>query len=207
MEDCQVIGETTDPVVVVELVRTHRPDVVLLDAGLVTVDSLEMARLLHQYASSIGGLFVLAPTEDEEILFHFVKWGAVAYEKHTITQQDLMEKVRKVSLGEYLIDSSVLTPISPLYHANPIRARDSLDLSIDNAPVAVTILPISAREREILELIAKGKSNKEIGKMLEISDQTVKNHITSILKKLHVNDRTAAVVYAIREKWIKLDDM
>jgi DNA-binding NarL/FixJ family response regulator len=200
MEDCQVIGETTDPVVVVELVRTHRPDVVLLDAGLVTVDSLEMARLLHQYASSIGGLFVLAPTEDEEILFHFVKWGAVAYEKHTITQQDLMEKVRKVSLGEYLIDSSVLTPISPLYHA-------SLDLSIDNAPVAVTILPISAREREILELIAKGKSNKEIGKMLEISDQTVKNHITSILKKLHVNDRTAAVVYAIREKWIKLDDM
>jgi len=112
-----------------------------------------------------------------------------------------------VSLGEYLIDSNVLVPTSPLYHPNPIRARESFELQVEESTVAVATLPISSREREILELIARGKSNKEIGKMLEISDQTVKNHITSILKKLHVNDRTAAVVYAIRERWIKLDDM
>jgi len=205
--ECDIIGESTDPAEVVELVREQHPDVVLLDAGLVTVDSLEMARLLHQYAANIGGIFVLAPTEDEETLFHFIKWGAVAYEKHSIEPQELIEKVRKVSQGEYLIDSNVLVPTSPLYHPNPIRARESFELQVEESSVAVATLPISSREREILELIARGKSNKEIGKLLEISDQTVKNHITSILKKLHVNDRTAAVVYAIRERWIKLDDM
>lgn len=207
MEDCQIIGEATDPDEVVALVTDHHPDVVLLDAGLFSVDAMEMARMLHQYASSIGGIFILAPSEDEEALFHFIKWGAVAYEKHSITPQELVEKVKKVSNGEYLIDSDVLAPSSPLYHPNPIRMRDSMEMQMEESVIATAALPISSREREILELIAKGKSNKEIGKMLEISDQTVKNHITSILKKLHVNDRTAAVVYAIREKWIKLDEM
>ena len=65
--------------------------------------------------------------------------------------------------------------------------------------------PLSTREVEILEHIAKGNSNKEIAKLLDISDQTVKNHITSILRKLEVNDRTAAVVYAIKQRWIKME--
>jgi DNA-binding NarL/FixJ family response regulator len=203
--DCRIVGESTEPTEVIELVKANRPDVILLDTSLFTVDALEMARLLHQYASYIGGIFVLTPADDEETLFHFIKWGAVACEKHAIEQQELVEKVRRVSMGEYLIDSNILIPSSPLYHPNPIRARD-IDMTMDDNAIPAS-LPISSREREILELIAKGKSNKEIGKLLEISDQTVKNHITSILKKLHVNDRTAAVVYAIRERWIKLDDM
>jgi DNA-binding NarL/FixJ family response regulator len=66
--------------------------------------------------------------------------------------------------------------------------------------------PLSSREVEILDYIARGNSNKEIAKSLKISDQTVKNHITSILKKLSVNDRTAAVVHALKHGWIKMDD-
>jgi DNA-binding NarL/FixJ family response regulator len=66
--------------------------------------------------------------------------------------------------------------------------------------------PLSQREVELLEYVAQGKSNKEIGHALHISGQTVKNHVTSILKKLAVNDRTAAVVYALRQGWIRLHD-
>ena len=65
--------------------------------------------------------------------------------------------------------------------------------------------PLSPREIEILELISRGNSNKQIARILAISDQTVKNHITSILKKLAVNDRTEAVVYSLRQGWIKMD--
>jgi len=68
-------------------------------------------------------------------------------------------------------------------------------------------VPLSAREIEVLDYIARGNSNKEIARALKISDQTVKNHITSILRKLAVNDRTQAVVYALRRGWIKMQEL
>jgi DNA-binding NarL/FixJ family response regulator len=80
-------------------------------------------------------------------------------------------------------------------------------VAVEEPPeVAPLYTPLSNREIEILDYIARGNSNKEIAKSLKISDQTVKNHITSILKKLSVNDRTAAVVHALKHGWIKMND-
>ncbi len=201
--DCIVVGESTDMIEIIDLVRTEHPDVVLLDGGLTSLDPCEMARLLHQHASRNGAMFIFAPSEDEEFLFRFIKLGAVAYETRTITPQELVEKVRRVNNGEYLITSDVLLKLPRPYYT--FEALNELE--VKDHELVVTTCPLSSREVEILEHIAGGNSNKEIAKTLGISDQTVKNHITSILKKLDVNDRTAAVVHALRNKWISLLDV
>ena len=118
---------------------------------------------------------------------------------------ELADSVRRVSQGEYLINDDVLS--RP--HLASRVLKSFRDLVIDDEEPATKDLysPLSSREVEILDYIARGNSNKEIAKSLKISDQTVKNHIPSILKKLSVNDRTAAVVHALRHGWIKMHDL
>jgi DNA-binding NarL/FixJ family response regulator len=150
-------------------------------------------------------IIILTPSEeDEERLFQAVKVGAAAYCSRYITPGELAEAVRKVSQGEYLIRDDILA--KPQL-ANRVLKSLSEAAEEENGPNALsTYSPLSSREVEILDYIARGNSNKEIAKSLKISDQTVKNHITSILKKLAVNDRTAAVVHALRYGWIKMFD-
>ena len=110
--------------------------------------------------------------------------------------------VRRVGHGEYLINENVLS--------RPFVASRVLDefrelSQVDSATESV-FSPLTPREVEILDCVARGNSNKEIARLLSISDQTVKNHITSILRKLAVNDRTQAVIYALRHGWIKIAD-
>lgn len=203
MGDCVVVGESTDATELIEMAREHHPDVVLIDSGLSTVNALDIARRFHQHALN-AAMFIFASSEDEEQLFQFIKLGAVAYESRAITPEALVDKVRKVSHGEYLISNDVLSQVANI--SQPIKTFGGLEVQEHEIVASVTASPLSTREIEILEFIARGNSNKEIAKVLEISDQTVKNHITSILKKLMVNDRTAAVVYALRQNWIKLED-
>jgi DNA-binding NarL/FixJ family response regulator len=202
--DCIVVGESTNAAEIIELVHRHQPDVVLIDGALTSVNAFEVVQLLHQNDVH-GGIFVFAPSRDEEYLFQFVRLGAVAYELSTIAQDDLIDKVLRVSRGEYLISGEVLSSLPrPLL---PLQAHDDLLEQENETAQKLKESPLSSREMEILENIARGNSNKEIAKILKISDQTVKNHITSILKKLDVNDRTAAVVYALRKKWIKIESL
>jgi len=124
-----------------------------------------------------------------------------------ITPDMLVESVHRVACGEYLIGSEGLLPRPSARIAVPLKTphrHGEVDLAhAQGGPVST--LPISPREVEILDHIARGNSNKEIAKSLRISDQTVKNHITSILKKLSVDDRTAAVVHALRHGWITFE--
>ena len=117
----------------------------------------------------------------------------------TATPEEMIHTIERVAQGEYLINDSVL--------AKPVLASRVLksfrDLATGDQEVEPLFIPLSAREVEVLDYIAKGNSNKEIARALSISDQTVKNHITSIMRKLAVNDRTQAVVYALRQGWIK----
>ncbi|HET7640348.1 MAG TPA: response regulator transcription factor, partial [Ktedonobacteraceae bacterium] len=141
---------------------------------------------------------------DEERLFQAIKVGASAYYTRNITPEELKEAVRRVSHGEYLINDDVLS--KPQLASRVLKSFRELSVEEEEPPGKDTYSPLSSREVEILDYIARGNSNKEIAKSLKISDQTVKNHITSILKKLSVNDRTAAVVHALRHGWIKMHD-
>ncbi len=201
--DCQIVGESTDTGDVLELARVHNPDVALIDTGLITSDPLEIARQARHLVPRMA-IIMLTPSEDEERLFQSIKVGAAAYYTRNITPNDLVEVVRKVSNGEYLIQDDVLS--KPQLASRVLKSFRELTVEDEVGEAKDLYSPLSTREIEILDYIARGNSNKEIAKSLKISDQTVKNHITSILKKLSVNDRTAAVVHALRHGWIKMHE-
>lgn len=203
MGDCAILGDSTDANDILELVRTVSPDVALVDAGLTSADPLELARQMRHLAPRMA-IIILTPSEDEERLFQSIKVGAAAYYTRSITTEELVEAVRKVSVGEYLINDDVLS--KPQLASRVLKSFRELAVEEETSTTKDLYSPLSSREVEILDYIARGNSNKEIAKSLKISDQTVKNHITSILKKLSVNDRTAAVVHALKHGWIKMDD-
>lgn len=203
MGNCEIIGKTTDAEEILELSRTGNPDVALIDAGLTTADPLEIARQMRHLAPQMA-IMILTPSEDEERLFQSIKVGASAYYTRNITPEELKEAVLRVSHGEYLINDDVLS--KPQLASRVLKSFRELSVEEEEQPSKDSYSPLSSREVEILDYIARGNSNKEIAKSLKISDQTVKNHITSILKKLSVNDRTAAVVHALRHGWIKMHD-
>lgn len=203
MGDCVVIGESTDSTDALELARTGSPDVVIIDAGLTATDALETVRQMRHLAPQMA-IIVLTPSEDEERLFQAIKVGAAAYYTRNIKPDELADAVRKVSHGEYLINDDVLS--KPQLASRVLKSFRELAVEEEETATKDLYSPLSTREVEILDYIARGNSNKEIAKSLKISDQTVKNHITSILKKLSVNDRTAAVVHALRHGWIKMHD-
>jgi DNA-binding NarL/FixJ family response regulator len=149
-------------------------------------------------------VMILTPSEDEERLFQSIKVGAAAYYARNITPEELADAVKRVSQGEYLINDDVLS--KPQLASRVLKSFRELAVEEEDPTTKDLYSPLSSREVEILDYIARGNSNKEIAKSLKISDQTVKNHITSILKKLSVNDRTAAVVHALRHGWIKMHD-
>lgn len=203
MGDCEIVGESTDIADILDIARTCNPDVALIDAGLVASDPLEIARQARHVAPRMA-IIILTPSEDEERLFQSIKVGAAAYYTRSITPADLVQAVRKVSNGEYLIRDDVLA--KPQLASRVLKSFRELTVEEEESDTKDLYSPLSSREVEILDYIARGNSNKEIAKSLKISDQTVKNHITSILKKLSVNDRTAAVVHALRHGWIKMHD-
>jgi DNA-binding NarL/FixJ family response regulator len=203
MGDCTIIGTSESAGEILELARTGNPDVALIDGSLTMIDSLEIARQIRHLAPRVA-VMILTPTEDEERLFQAIKVGAAAYYTRNLTPEELSDAVRRVSKGEYLINDDVLS--KPQLASRVLKSFRELAVEDEDTPTRDLYSPLSNREVEILDYIARGNSNKEIAKSLKISDQTVKNHITSILKKLSVNDRTAAVVHALRHGWIKMHD-
>ncbi|MBI2941289.1 MAG: response regulator transcription factor [Chloroflexi bacterium] len=200
--DLDIVGEASDGKQAMALARAVAPDVVLLDVHMPAVDGLEVARNVKLHLPRTG-IILLTAYDDEEQLFQAIKVGASAFYLKDVRPDDLLEGIRRTAAGEYLINESVLT--RPLVASRVLK--QFRDLSMVEKEMEPLFVPLSAREIEVLDYIARGNSNKEIARALKISDQTVKNHITSILRKLAVNDRTQAVVYALKRGWIKMQEL
>jgi DNA-binding NarL/FixJ family response regulator len=216
----QTLAATPDIVVVAEAatgrdallqLESADPHVCLIDADLPVggpavgfgdpnaPGGIELARTVkHRHPES--GVIIVAGYEGEEQLFQAIKVGAAAYTRRDLTAEALVDLIRRVHQGEYVVSDSVLE--RPQVTARVLK--QFRDLEASQEAVEPLFVPLSTREVEILDYIAHGQSNRNIARLLEISDQTVKNHITSILRKLAVNDRTQAVIYALRNNWIKL---
>jgi DNA-binding NarL/FixJ family response regulator len=147
------------------------------------------------------GIVVLSVYEDDEQLFQAIKVGAAAYSSKDVHPTELLRLIRGVAAGQYLINDSVL---AKPHVANRVLLQFRELAAGDDEQANELFAPLTSREIEILDCIARGLANKEIANELSISSQTVKNHITSILSKLQVNDRTMAVIYAIKRGWIKM---
>lgn len=200
--DIEIVGDVAEGKEAVALARALEPNVAVVDVNLPGMDGLEVVRTIKLHLPRCGVIMVTG-FDDEEQLFQSIKAGAAAFFLKDISPDLLVEGVRRVNAGDYLINESVLT--KPLVASRVLKQfRDLAMATQEMEPMLYA--PLSSREIEVLDCISHGQSNKEIAKQLKISDQTVKNHITSILRKLNVNDRTQAVVYALRRGWIKMQD-
>ena len=198
--DIEVIGEAENGQEAIKLTERLAPDVVLVDINLPGLNGLEVARVIKRREPRIG-IIVLSVYEDDDQLFQAIKVGAAAYSSKDVNPEDLLYFIREVARGKYLINDAVLA--KPNVATRVLHQFRELAATEDEQTSAL-FAPLTSREIEILDCIARGLSNKEIAHELSISGQTVKNHITSILAKLQVNDRTMAVIYAIKKGWIKM---
>lgn len=198
--DMRVVGEAENGQEAIKLTERLTPDVVLVDINLPGLNGLEVARVLKRREPRMG-LVVLSVYEDDDQLFQAIKVGAAAYSSKDVHPDQLIRIIRDVARGRYLINDSVLA--KPHVASRVLHQFRELAATEDEQTSAL-FAPLTSREIEILDCIARGLSNKEIANELSISGQTVKNHITSILSKLQVNDRTMAVIYAIQKGWIKM---
>jgi DNA-binding NarL/FixJ family response regulator len=179
----------------------REPNVALVDLNLPGMSGLELTRQLrHQYPSL--GVVMLSIHEGDEHAFNALQAGAADYRSKDVNPKELADVVRRVARGEYVINDVVEKPKVASRLLSQFRSLP-LDYSASSETDFPLFQPLSDREIEVLERIAAGGSNKEIADTLGISTQTVKNHISSILRKLSLNDRTQAVLYALRRGWIE----
>jgi len=200
-EDISVVGEVADGREAIEVAGRELPDVILMDINLPSLNGLQVTRDIKAHHPEIG-IIILTAYHDEEQLFHAIRSGASAYYPKDVRPDRLLSGVREVAQGNYVINDEVLG--EPQMAAWLLKQFE--DMTVYGEPSDEMFVPLSPREMEILVYITKGYSNKEIAYTLGISRQTVKNHMTSILRKLAVNDRTQAAVYALRHGWIRLQD-
>jgi DNA-binding NarL/FixJ family response regulator len=186
-EDMEVVGEASQGLEALEKARELMPDIILMDVKMPQCDGLEATRLIKKEMPYVK-IIMLTVHDDDENLFESIKSGAQGYLLKNITSQELLEAVRGMARGEAAISRPLAGRL--LAEFGRLAQRESL------APGEEAEL--TSRERQVLELVAKGASNKEIARALVLSENTVKNHLRNILEKLHLNNRTQAAAYALK---------
>jgi len=194
----EIVGEAADGHEALTLIAALAPAVLLLNAEVEGLNGLQAIRDILRASANIA-VVLMTTVLDEEKLFYAIKSGAAAYVAKSIGIDELCGILHRVAHGAYLINDTVLA--KPALAASVLRSFRSLAEDQDSQGLAL-YTPLTARETQVLDFIAKGNTNKAVAGALHISDQTVKNHVTSIMRKLAVNDRTQAVVYALRQGWI-----
>ena len=177
------------------------PSVALIGTTLADAPGLAAAaELRHRFPAM--ATVVVADGESDDELFAAIRAGASAYCGKDIPEDALIALIKRAATGEYVINEQLLgKPYVAARVLEQFRAATASDLAPTSA-----FAPLTDRELEILKKVSDGMTNAEIGYALGISAQTVKNHVTSILRKLAVNDRTQAVVMALRRGWLSIDD-
>jgi len=181
----------------IEAVEDQSPDVLILDIDYPSLNGLRLSkRITRRFPNT--GVIVLSPNPNEEELIEVVRSGAAAYLSKNTGVEDLVEAIKRVSGGEYPIDDILAdTP-----DATEQVLREFRDVGLLGRVVHSLANPLTSRETQVLDCIAKGKSNKQIGMALQISEQTVKSHVSTILRKLNATHRAHAVALAMRGGWI-----
>jgi len=197
-EDIQIIGQAkvTDQALIIEVMP---PDVVIVDIDTLPDSSLSLAYRLKQRLPSVGIIMLTSSPSDDQ-LFQALENQVAAYLSKEISGDYLTGTVRRVARGEY--------PINESLSGRPEIAGKILNQFQElsgKAEAATLIAPLTTRETEVLNYVAQGYSNKQIAAKLDISEQTIKNHVASIMMKLNANARTQAVVIAVQQGLISID--
>ena len=200
-EGLEVVGSAATGEEGYALADQNAPDVVLVGTTLSDAPNLEAATELRRRYPALATIVVAAQESDDE-LFAAIRAGASAYCGKDVDEGSLIALIKRAATGEYVINEQLL---DKPYVAARVLEQFRTATASDLAPTSA-FAPLTDRELEILKKVSDGLTNAEIGYALGISAQTVKNHVTSILRKLAVNDRTQAVVTALRRGWLSIDE-
>ena len=187
--DIELVGQAADGREAVDMAVDLMPDVVLMDLAMPVVDGIEAIRRIRS-ACPTTKVIALTSFGDEERLFAAVKAGAAGYLLKDTAPSDIVKGIHMVSVGEALI--------------SPAAAAKLMQELAQGEPQA-GVERLTGREVEVLRLIARGLSNREIAAELVLSEKTVKTHVSNILAKLHLTDRTQAALYAVRKRLVDID--
>jgi len=187
----ELVGEAADGAEAVEKARALQPDVILLDLVMPRMSGLEAIAGLRRDESAARILVLTSFAEDDKVLAA-IKAGALGYLLKDSSPEELLDAIRQVYRGEASLHPSIARKLM-----QELRQPPQLPLAEQ---------PLTEREVEVLRLVARGLSNQEIGEALVVSERTVRNHVSNILEKLHLANRTQAALYALKEGLASLSD-
>lgn len=183
-----LVGEAENGEQAVELVRRTGADVVLMDINMPGMNGIEACRAIKEEMPHTR-IIALTIHDQEEYLFELIRAGISAYLLKDVSPDKLLETIIGVARGESYIPPRLMSKVFQEFNRMTVSPK----------------IRLTSREREILQLLAEGESNRSIAEKLFITEKTVKNHLTNIFQKLNVSDRTQAVLYAIKNKLVKIN--
>lgn len=189
--DMEVVGEVYNGKEAVDFCREVVPDVILMDLSMPVMDGVSATREIRDLLPGTPILILTMHTDDEHV-FRGIKAGARGYVLKDCTPEDLTRAIRAVTAGDTIMAPEI--------------ARKLMKTFESEEKTAALSAPLTKREMEVLASLSRGNSNKEIARDLGISEKTVRNHASNIYRKLHIFDRTQAVLYAIRKGLVSLED-
>jgi DNA-binding NarL/FixJ family response regulator len=198
-DDMEVVAKAFSGEEGLELINRLQPSVAVVDVNLPGINGQHIALRLAEWRVPTR-VMLLTAYDDSGQKIQALRAGAAAYCTKDIRPEDLVRCIRQVAAGGYVIDGR---PLSRADILTFLGMTDELDFRMDES--SGKTLALSNREMDVLACVTQGMSNKEIARRLGISQQTVKNHVTSILRKLGVEDRTQAALYALRHGWVQLN--
>ncbi|MEH7384292.1 response regulator transcription factor [Bacillus sp. JJ1521] len=200
----QVVAEGDDGEQAVALIEEHNPDVVIMDINMPHLNGIEATKqLIDTYPDT--KVIILSIHDDESYVTHALKTGATGYLLKEMDADSLVEAVKVVAEGGSYLHPRVTHNLVKEFRRLAVASGQSITA---HSQVALEIRRplhlLTRRECEVLQLLTDGRSNRGIGDDLYISEKTVKNHVSNILQKMNVNDRTQAVVVAIKNGWVEV---
>ncbi|MGM9966415.1 MAG: response regulator [Rummeliibacillus sp.] len=195
-----VVAEGDDGQDVIRLYNEYQPDVVLMDINMPQKNGVEAtSELLEKYPDA--KVIILSIHDDESYVSHALKSGALGYMLKEMDADEIVEAIKIVAAGGSYLHPKVTKNLVAEYRRLSERENKG---SFHQTEIRRPFHLLTKRECEVLQLLTDGQSNRAIGETLFISEKTVKNHVSSILQKMNVNDRTQAVVTAIKNGWVEV---
>jgi DNA-binding NarL/FixJ family response regulator len=194
LPDVEVVGVAYDGEEAVALCRETEPDVVLMDISMPKMDGISATREIRNLLPQTAVIILTAHEEDEQV-FEGIKAGAQGYLLKDAELEDLSRAIRAVHTGDTIIAPDLAQKMLNTFESGKISGSSRL------------IPPLTERELEVIRALAQGMSDRQIANSLGISEKTVRNHTSNIYRKLHIFDRTQAVIYAIREGVIDVEEL
>ena len=190
VDDIEVVAEATDGVEGVERIRDCKPDVVLLDIRMPRKTGLDLLATFKT-ANELPPTIILTTFDDQEVVFEGIRLGARGYLLKDVSLEQLVSAIRIVAAGGSLIQPAITE-----------RLVKNIDRIANDFPSLVPADPLTPREVEVLRMMTGGHSNREIAQAFQVTEGTIKNHVSSILSKMGVRDRTRAVLKALEQGYV-----